>query len=324
MAAGHEARRNERDLNIRSEAAEVFEAAEVEKPQIPTLEYYKPLRPKRLARRARPRILNEGALEGMSPEAAAADTGPADTTLTPPRLPDAAVASFGNPIVLEVVIGNDDRVRVKDRDLRRNPFRQICALRIKAKNGAMYVGTGWFIGPRTIATAGHCVYMHKEGGWAASIDVIPAKFGPREPYQRVTARKFRTVDGWIKEKRQDLDYAVILLDDESIGKRVGWFEVAAQSDGELKKSLANISGYPADLEQAEFQFFHARPLGRALPTRVEYDIDTFGGQSGSPVWVEGSGGVVAIGVHTTGAATGNSGTRITEPVIDNFITWGDE
>lgn len=307
---GHAPRRNELDHRVIPEAAAVAPAPR--RRTATTIAYHRPPAARRSSR-TMPRIITEAAMTG-APTAVVASG----------RLPDAAIASFGNPVILEVVIGNDDRVRIKEQDLRRNPFRQICALRIKARTGALYVGTGWFIGPRSVATAGHCVYMHKEQGWAEWIDVIPAKYGAREPYRKLRATKFRTVDGWIDQKRPDLDYGLILLDETSTGTRVGWFEVAAESDGELVSSVANISGYPADRENAEFQYFHARPVVQATPTRIEYDVDTFGGQSGSPIWVDTSSGVVAVGVHTTGAATGNSGTRITEPVIDNFIAWRDE
>jgi V8-like Glu-specific endopeptidase len=308
---GHAPRSSERDSRIISEAAR---APLVARSHQSSLTYYRPPASRRRQRAATRAIIHEAALAG--PIAA--------TPVAAGRLPDAAVGSFGNPVVLELVIGNDDRVRVKQADMNNSPFRQICALRIRAKNGQLFVGTGWFIGPRAVATAGHCVYLHKEGGWAASIEVIPAKFGSSEPLGDMTASRFRAVDGWIDQKRPDFDYGVILLDDSTAGDRLGWFEVLAEPDDHLKGALANISGYPADRDDANFQFFHARALSNATPTRIEYDIDTFGGQSGSPVWISTPSGVAAVGVHTTGAATGNSGTRITEPVIDNFLAWRDE
>jgi V8-like Glu-specific endopeptidase len=235
-------------------------------------------------------------------------------------LPDAALGSFGSPIVREVVLGADDRVKVSGDSMSRNPFRQICALRIRASTGAMFVGTGWFIGPNAIATAGHCVFLHREGGWPSSIDVIPAKFGTEEPFGQVRATKFRSVDGWIEDKGMAFDYGLILLEGSDLGERLGWFEVAAESTQELDESVANISGYPADRDQAAFQYFHARPLSGVTEELLEYDVDTYGGQSGSPVWVERD-QITVVGIHTNGASSGNSGTRITEPVIDNFLTW---
>lgn len=253
-------------------------------------------------------------MEVFAPEAASA---PAQ---------DAAAASFGETAALEVVIGQDDRVRVTDELIRTNPWRQICALRIRSIAGTMYVGTAWFIGPQVLATAGHCVYMQKEGGWVESIEVIPAKEGQTEQFGRLTATRFATVTGWIERSAdRDFDYGVIFLDDPTVGTRVGNFEVQAALDDELLGMTARISGYPADLDRAEFQYYHERPLERVTPTRLLYDIDTFGGQSGSPVWLQVEGApAIAVGIHTTGTFTGNSGTRISEPILDNLILWNKE
>jgi glutamyl endopeptidase len=238
---------------------------------------------------------------------------------------DAADASFGDTTILEVIIGNDDRVRLPAGLNRTNPWRQICALRIRAATGKLFVGTGWFIGPQVLATAGHCVFLQKEGGWPDSIEVIPARSGAEEPFGRLTSRRFASVDGWVESKGRDFDYGVIFLDDPDVGTRVGNFQVEAELDSQLNGATGRISGYPADLDRAQFQFFHERVLREITATRLLYDIDTFGGQSGSPVWrqIEGS-PATAIGIHTTGDATGNSGTRISEPVLDNLILWNEQ
>jgi len=237
---------------------------------------------------------------------------------------DVAEASFGETTLLEAVIGNDDRVRLADALTRTNPWRQICALRIRAATGTRYVGTGWFIGPRVLATAGHCVYLQKERGWAASIDVIPGKGGATEPYGRLTATRFASVDGWVEDASRDFDYGVIFLDDPQLGASVGNWEVEAPLDGEVAAVTARISGYPADRDRAEFQYYHERSLQSATASRLLYDIDTFGGQSGSPIWRQlGTGPPVAIGIHTTGGLTGNSGTRITESVLENLVRWNE-
>jgi V8-like Glu-specific endopeptidase len=83
-----------------------------------------------------------------------------------------AVAVEADPLaeqaarVLEVIIGNDDRVRIeRTTDV---PWRRYCALRITFPKG-VFRGTGFLIGPRAVATAGHCVYMHDQGGWARSV-----------------------------------------------------------------------------------------------------------------------------------------------------------
>jgi V8-like Glu-specific endopeptidase len=56
----------------------------------------------------------------------------------------------------ETVIGRDERVRILDTNLA--PRRMICALRMRGPSGAGAIGTGWFIGPKTVLTAGHRVF----------------------------------------------------------------------------------------------------------------------------------------------------------------------
>jgi glutamyl endopeptidase len=240
-------------------------------------------------------------------------------------LPDVAVASFGDTSFLEVVIGNDDRVKVDNALMSANPWRQICALRIRSQSGRIYVGTGWFIGPKALATAGHCVFLQDDGGWATSIEVIPARFGSTNPFGALRSTRFSAVDGWTMQKLRDFDYGVIHLDSDEVGLQLGNFEVASFPDAILNAINAKISGYPADRDQAQFQYFHERPIQSVTPTRLAYDIDTFGGQSGSPIWQDTEeNGLVAIGIHTVGAISGNSGTRISDDVLGNLISWLEE
>jgi glutamyl endopeptidase len=237
-------------------------------------------------------------------------------------LPDVAVASFSDTAFLEVVIGNDDRIKVAREFLSTNPWRQICSLVIHSQSGQKYVGTGWYIGPKALATAGHCVYLQDDGGWATSIDVTPAKFGSSAPFGAIRATRFAAVDGWTVQRQRDFDYGVILLDEDTAGRQVGNFEVRAFTDSLIANINAKISGYPADRERAQFQYFHERPVKEVTSSRIIYDIDTFGGQSGSPIWLDtDQHGVVAVGIHTTGGISSNSGTRINDAVLDNLITW---
>jgi V8-like Glu-specific endopeptidase len=237
---------------------------------------------------------------------------------------DAAWGSFKRGTIAEVVIGDDDRVAVADGVIKLNPWRQICALRIRAATGRNYVGTGWFIAPNVLATAGHCVYMLDEGGWASSIEVIPALSGEEAPFGTARATSFAAVDGWVQGHAREFDYGVIFLDDSDLGLRLGNFEVQALTDTELDGVVAKISGYPADRDRATVQYFHERPLMGVSPTVLEYDIDTFGGQSGSPIWQHTEErGLVAIGIHTNGALSGNSGTRINADVLENLMSWID-
>lgn len=243
--------------------------------------------------------------------------------VAPPRTRavDASVPAFGRSSQLEIVIGNDDRQVVPD--VSQSPWRYICALRIQAADGNSFVGTGWFIGPHTVMTAGHCVYLHDNGGWASAIEVIPALDGNQRPFGSAVGHRLRAVDGWIDEEDTNNDYGAILLD-QDLGANTGWFSFAALSDAELTSNLATISGYPADRDAATLQYFHSRNISRVTPRRLQYDIDTYGGQSGSAIFVQSNGEPVAVGIHTTGSSLGNSGTRIVPEVFSNMQQWKNE
>ncbi|MDI3282202.1 peptidoglycan-binding protein [Polyangium sp. 15x6] len=207
------------------------------------------------------------------------------------------------------------------------PWRAICSLRMTSADGKRFIGTGWLINPRTVVTAGHCVYSHAFGGFMKSVEVTPALDSDARPFGSVVGKKFRAAEGWIKDKSSEYDYGVILLD-EPIRLESGFFVPMPASNTELEGVLANIAGYPSDRELGRRLFFHARKLQNIGTRRVQYDIDTFGGQSGSPVWVTlRNGKRIVAAIHTNGTTPSvkfNSGTRITAEVLRNLTKWAAE
>lgn len=228
----------------------------------------------------------------------------------------------------EIRQGRDDRVRVPSTDVA--PWSRICALRIKAPGVPQTLyGTGWLAGPRTVITAGHCVYLKKLQRWAASIEVIPGLDGRIAPFGRITSSRFRSVAGWrdlAGRRRRNYDYGAILLP-EPFTKDPGAFDFAAEEDATLARMPANLAGYPTDRPPGAGGtglFFHARPFSDVGPTRLRYLIDTHSGQSGSPVWRLRHGSRTVVGIHTAGYYLGNSATRITAPVAANLAAWRSE
>jgi V8-like Glu-specific endopeptidase len=281
--------------------------------------------------------LAEGASPGLEVVARRRSTRPPETAPTPATMTtrplDAYWASFGTPderarahaLALgagprnEVVIGTDDRVQVTANQA--YPWRCICSLVMKAQNGTTWVGTGWLVGPRLLLTAGHCVYMHDEGGWAAEIEVIPGRSGNSHPFGSVVARDYRTVSGWTTSRDSNYDYGAILLPPERrFGDELGWFGFAVRSDEQLRAATLNLAGYPGD--KPGTQWFHSRGVQSVNAFQITYEIDTMGGQSGAPVWeLQPNGGRYGVAVHTVGSSLGNGGTRISQEVFDNVVAW---
>lgn len=225
-------------------------------------------------------------------------------------------------LLREVVIGQDDRVHITNTSV--FPWRAICSLEITAADGSRWIGTGWFTSPRTVVTAGHCVFMGSRGGWVRSIRVIPGRSGMVQPYGSVVGSQLRSVRGWTEQGQRTHDYgAIVLPAGLAPGNSVGWFGFTNLSDASLDQLTVNLSGYPGD-KPTGTQWFHSLRIKHVDPSVLTYDIDTAGGQSGAPVWRLLDGQRHVIGIHTNGATSGNSATRITQPVFDNMTRWKTE
>jgi V8-like Glu-specific endopeptidase len=219
----------------------------------------------------------------------------------------------------EVIIGPDNRVRINPTT--GYPWRAVCALKITAQNGSRWIGTGWLVSARTVITAGHCVYMHDQGGWAKSIEVIPAMNDGLRPYGAGSSSYLKSVTGWTQGKNRENDYgAIILPTNYRPGATTGTFGFSVKDDPYLMSSVLNLSGYPGDKGGNQQWFMALKP--KAASSRViTYDIDTMGGQSGAPVWVKVGEARSAVGIHTNGHISGNSATRIVTAVFNNLLAW---
>ena len=248
------------------------------------------------------------------------------------ELMDAIYASYPELIpkrkaqLTEVIIGTDNRVRIFNTTI--YPWRAICSLRITAKDNSQWIGTGWLVAPRTVITAGHCVFMHDHGGWAKSIEVIPGCNEASKPYNSGVSSNLRSVQGWTGSKNRDFDYgAIILPANYRPGDATGYFGFGVKTDAYLMSSVLNLSGYPGDkgrFRNGNQQWFMALKPKTVSSRVIKYDIDTMGGQSGAPGWVKVGDVRTCVGIHTNGDSAGNFATRIVTPVFNNIQSWKNQ
>jgi len=167
------------------------------------------------------------------------------------------------------------------------------------------------------------------GGWATQIQVSPGRDGNNFPYPPVTSQKFEVPEEWVASRgtNPDFDYGVIYLD-EPLGERTGWFSVAIADNNRLDRAAVNLSGYPYDAAGGFgiYQLFHRDLVSDIGDSRFYYAIDTYGGQSGAPVWIEldNTGNRQVVGVHTYGIGGSfqlNSATRITPTILTDIKQW---
>jgi glutamyl endopeptidase len=239
--------------------------------------------------------------------------------------PDAGTQRIFEAGVEEVVIGGDERLRVPNTVI--EPFKWVAMLDITAADGSRWRGTGWLAGPDLVVTAGHCLYMASRGGWVTSIRMLfgvnsdPAGNIAAEAVPPVTATRFRSVTGWIGNQHPESDYGAILLPDP-MPAGYGSFSYEARTDSELTGQLFNIDGYPAD-KPLYSQWYYTRFAAGVAAETLTYPADTFGGDSGGPLY-DYNGSRVALGIHTRGDLNGNAGVRITQNVAANLTQWENE
>lgn len=222
------------------------------------------------------------------------------------------------------ILGPVDR-RTEINDTTPYPWRLICSLEITDQNGEEYLGTGWIAGPRLIMTAGHCVYERRSmKGWAKTIKIYPGRTEDTPHDKAIIATEFKAPHGWIDNEDENEDYGAIILE-EDISLSLGYFSVASLGEDGLVESFVNISGYPGS-RAGEVQLHHANRILDVSSTKIYYDIDTEGGQSGSPIWIykDNEQLPIVIGIHSNGAGKatlGNSGVRITQKLVKFIKEW---
>ncbi|HEX5597211.1 MAG TPA: trypsin-like serine protease [Micromonosporaceae bacterium] len=245
-------------------------------------------------------------------------------------------AAAADGIGIQSIIGTDNRVRVNPTTV--FPARAIVQI-VRTTNGTTWGCTGWLYGPSIIATAGHCVHpgAGKNGGGGngfyprGDFQIIPGRNGTSMPYGTCTASQLLSVNGWTQSGDETYDYGAIRLNC-SVGNTTGWFGLWWQS-ATLTGTATTVSGYPCDKTFGE-QWRHAGQTVQVTHDRqVFYQNDTFGCQSGSPVYQTRASGsayctgecvmaIHAYGLHGSSPhSTNNHGTRITESVYNNLITW---
>jgi V8-like Glu-specific endopeptidase len=264
----------------------------------------------------------------------ASDKAVAQTRTTIKRL---AVGKSDRPMVsttaqglrLETVLHpTDERTRIVETD--EAPWRMVCALEIDGPWGS-FLGTGWLVAPRTIITAGHCVYDARQmGGWANKISIAPGRDAVDRPYGTLESTKFSTTDVWLQKQDPDFDISAIHLA-EPIGDQVGWFQVASLTDDQLRGYLVNVSGYPAQPGEGTQQWWAKNRIREVTPRRIFYEVDTSGGQSGAPVYIIEKNGAppMVVGIHAYGVGGTpqsiplqvNSAPRIIPEVVAQIEKW---
>ncbi|KAL8845843.1 MAG: hypothetical protein Q9221_009019 [Calogaya cf. arnoldii] len=215
----------------------------------------------------------------------------------------------------ESVVGSDDERLLVDKVhfAPGGKYRSIVKLFIHyefQKPGSWAMGTGWLIKPDVLVTAGHCSYDwgHKLGRATEVKAYIGYDGRQSEKDPNVQFRQVKTIvttEGWVTTKGQKpFDVSFMQLQKPFTGITPIRFE-DTPTEGNL---TLGVVGYPGDLtdrvtgEKGAHMYEMFLPtqfnLSNQADTMLEYQIDTYGGNSGSPVLRHGD--LVSIGTHVYG------------------------
>jgi V8-like Glu-specific endopeptidase len=219
------------------------------------------------------------------------------------------------PGALPLVFPPDDRVPVAVPTAW--PYSTIAKVVMRFPNGRQFEGSAVMIGPRHAMTAGHVVFDTGQGGWATDLRVTPAQSSGSRPFGSALASDLYSTGPWTDFDDVEYDFGLIELS-ENLGNGGGWLPYTSASGGTLLDAEVEVAGYPADRAGGNRQYTATGTIHDLSPFEVFYraTLDTYGGQSGSPVLREGEDGTTIVGIHTFGTPETNGGVRITPDLLD--------
>lgn len=228
------------------------------------------------------------------------------------------------------VIGTDDRVAVVPTT--GYPARAIVQILFQTEFGAEHLCSGAMISPDTVLTAGHCIHSGTPLGRSyRNFRVIPGRNVGSAPFGECAATKAFVIAGWTgsqtSEEARYFDLGGLKLNCD-VGNVTGWFGVRMLAEDEVGVPTI-VQGYAADLSPPGRQWTSRDQLRLLWELKGFHQNDTYGGTSGSPIFVEGDTDTI-IGVHTNGLhgpepwASHNAFTRITRERLDVIESWIEE
>ncbi|TCO70787.1 trypsin-like serine protease [Rhodovulum euryhalinum] len=225
------------------------------------------------------------------------------------------------------VIGEDDRVAVNDTTT--FPDRAIVQILFDNGFGGTSLCSGTMVSADTVLTAAHCIHSGTLSGRAYSAyRVLPGRNRAVTPFGECGVRRAFVLQGWTgslnAEEARYYDLGALKLDCR-VGEATGWAGVRIMDVSEVGEATI-VQGYAADMAPPGRQWVSTDSLRILWDLKGFYLNDTYGGTSGSPVFL-GDDRTTIVGVHTNGLhgeepwASHNAFTRITPERMQRISQW---
>lgn len=216
------------------------------------------------------------------------------------------------------------------------PYSNICYLEIYrerfVKSDGSNLSTGFFIAPNVILTAAHNIYSIKTSR-VTEIKIIPAKYYNQFPYDSIIISGKENCNNAIfthpnysftqkANKRIKYDFGFIVIPTSTIQANpkipTERYFVLDSTYNLNNGDTLNVAGYPADGGyDGEFLTYQRDTCGNIFPKTFSHNLETFRGNSGSPIWIEKDNKYIIVGIHTFG----ESATKLDKEYIRLIKKW---
>ncbi|MBT3471756.1 MAG: trypsin-like serine protease [Gammaproteobacteria bacterium] len=219
--------------------------------------------------------------------------------------------------------GDDDRLAITAA-AGSTPFSAYVQVVARFSDGTLSQGSGVMVGANDVLTVAHAIYSQDHGGWASQIQVTPGRYGDQKPLGVFDGSQISTPLEWQNSAAIGHDYGMISLDTD-IGYVTGWVEYGhADTPADLVGYTLSTVGYPED-KGGNSQYFSQGTVDSTTTDtfRFEDDLDTMGGQSGSPVVYNSGGSDIVLGLvgHELSDHSQNIVVALSADSVEQIQTW---
>lgn len=233
------------------------------------------------------------------------------------------ILTLNNAYAQSCVLDSNNREEIVQENYE-NHF--IAHVEIYRNRNRKFDATVSFISPNVMIGAGHSFRER----WYTKIDSMKIFIGQRnnETGKNVVISehtfKRKEIKTWVHKKFQrsgnpDFDFAIISLNKNIVNN---YFELAKFSDVKTDIKTININGYPGD--KGNIELWTKNTLTENVTEKENvllYDMYTFKGDSGAPVWITKNEKYKVLGIHGTGYyrnGSCNAAVKLKDDYIDFF------